>query len=46
MVVLSCLYARHGTAAGNALSAAMKTNKTVIVEPEHPAALEAFKHQR
>ncbi len=40
------LYARHGTAAGDALSAAMKDKKTVIVEADHPAALEAFKHQR
>jgi hypothetical protein len=40
------LYARHGTAAGDALTVAMKANKTVIVERDHPAALEAFKHQR
>jgi Family of unknown function (DUF6424) len=40
------LYARHGTAASEALSAAMKQHKSVIAPPNHRAARTAFKHQR
>lgn len=40
------LYARHGTPAGDALVAAIKADKTVIVPADHPAALEAFQYQR
>ncbi len=40
------LYARHGTNAGEALTAAIKADKSVIVPPDHPAALAAFQRQR
>lgn len=40
------LYARHGTEAGDALAAAAKAHKSVIVPADHPAALAAFKLQR
>ncbi len=39
------LYARHGTAAGDALTSAIEEHKSVIVPGDHPAAREAFKHQ-
>ncbi len=40
------LYARHGTPAGDALAAATEAGKAVIVPPDHPAALAAFRLQR
>ncbi len=40
------LYARHGTAAGDALSAAIEEHKSVIVPPDHPVAQAAFTQQR
>jgi uncharacterized protein DUF6424 len=39
------LHARHGTAAGDALSRAISEGKAVVVPADHAAALEAFKHQ-